>query len=480
MMNKALWIGVGVMALAGAAQAQTAKPDNAQGEVSLTIYNNDLALVQDKRELTLPVGRSAQEFADVSAQIRPETVTLSAPGAGVVEQNFDYDLLSPERLVDKGVGQGVTIIRTNPGTGAETVEHGTILANNGGTLVQIGNRIEVLADMKARLVFDKLPDGLKARPTLSVTLDAAQGGKRPVNLSYLSRGFGWKADYVALFDEGAGKIDVQGWVTLNNTSGTSFPHAKVLLVAGAVATSTDESAEDRPRGVMGTQTADREQVGDFYIYPIKARTTVANAQQKQVSFLDVKGAPAAKTYYYRNGWLAGHDDAQSFATVLSFSNARNGGLGDALPAGTVRVYMRDAQGNLQFVGEDQIGHTPMGSTLVLKTGEAFDVKIKPTVDKREKIDSAEWERVARYRVNGKVGVLEAAKTYWRTHMTYRLTNARAVPASVEVVQAGLGGDTRVSAESQPGSQRNADERVWKLTIPAQGEITLTAQIDTRY
>jgi hypothetical protein len=480
MMNKALWLGVGLMALAGGARAETARPDNAQGEVSLTIYNNDLALVQDKREITLPAGRSAQEFADVSAAIRPETVTLSAPGAGIVEQNFDYDLLSPERLVDKGVGQGVTIIRTNPGTGAETVEHGTILANNGGTLVQIGSRIEVLADMKARLVFDRLPDGLKARPTLSVTLDAAQGGKRPVSLSYLSRGFGWKADYVALFDESAGKMDVQGWVTLNNTTGTSFPNAKVLLVAGAVGEGGDADRGDRPDGIAGIEASDREQVGDFYVYPIKARTTVANAQQKQVSFLDVKGAPAAKTYYYRNGWLAGHDDAQSFASVLSFSNARQGGLGDALPAGTVRVYMRDAQGNPQFVGEDQIGHTPMGSTLVLKTGEAFDVKIKPTVDKREKIDSAEWERVARYRVNGKEVQVEAAKTYWRTHMTYRLSNARAAPVSVELVQAGLGGDTRVSAESAPGSQRNPDERVWKLTIPAQGEVTLTAQIDTRY
>lgn len=482
MMNKAVWMGVGLVALAGAsaAMAQDGKPASAQGDVALTIYNNDLALVQDRREISLPAGRSAQEFADVSAQIRPETVTLSAPGAGIVEQNFDYDLLSPERLVDKGVGQGVTIIRTNPATGAETVEHGTILANNGGTLVQIGNRIEVLSDMKARLVFDHLPDGLKARPTLSVTLDAAQAGKRQASLSYLSRGFGWKADYVALFDEGAGKMDMQGWVTLTNTTGTSFPHARVLLVAGAVGAGEEYGAPDRPRAIMGTQAGNREQVGDFYVYPIKARTTVANAQQKQVSFLDVKGTDAAKTYWFRNGWLGGSDEARSFATVLTFSNARNGGLGDALPAGTVRVYMRDAAGNPQFVGEDQIDHTPMGSTLALKTGEAFDVKIKPTVERREKIDSAEWERVARYRVNGKVAQVEVAKTYWRTHMSYRLTNARAVPVRVEVVQAGLGGDTRVSAESVAGSQRNADERVWTVTIPAQGEVVLTAQIDTRY
>jgi hypothetical protein len=149
---------------------------------------------------------------------------------------------------------------------------------------------------------------------------------------------------------------------------------------------------------MGTQAAAREQVGDFYLYPIAGRTTLANAQQKQVSFLDVKGAPASKSYWFRNAWLGAGSEAQSFATVLNFSSAKEGGLGDALPAGTVRVYMRDARGQPQFVGEDSIEHTPMGSTLALKTGEAFDVKIQPTVEKREKIDLGEWERVARYRI----------------------------------------------------------------------------------
>lgn len=466
-----------------------ARAETAQGAVSLTIYNNDLALVEDVRDLVLPAGRARQEFADVSAQIRPETVTLAGPDFGVVEQNFDYDLLSPQRLVDKGVGQGVTVIRTNPATGAETVEHGTILANNGGTLLRIGSRIEVLGQMtNARLVFDQLPEGLKARPTLSVTLDAQRAGRRPVSLSYLSRGFSWKADYVAQFDEVAGKLDLQGWVTLNNTSGTAFPDARVLLVAGAVGEQEGGNRYRRPHpaGVMGTQAAAREQVGDFYLYPIAGRTTLANAQQKQVSFLDVKGAPASKSYWFRNDWLGSSGEAQSFATVLNFSSAREGGMGDALPAGTVRVYMRDAKGQPQFVGEDQIGHTPMGSTLALKTGDAFDVKIQPTVEKREKIDSGEWKRVARYRItsDGKaseVGV-DAARAYWRTHMAYRITNARARPVTVEVVQAGLDqgwNDTRVSAESVPGTQRNADERVWRVTVPAQGEVVLTAQIDTR-
>ncbi|OYZ28864.1 MAG: DUF4139 domain-containing protein, partial [Novosphingobium sp. 16-62-11] len=157
---------------------------------SLTIYNNDLALVQDVRQMNLPTGRTRQEFPDVSATIRPETVTLNASGTGIVEQNFDYDLLTPEKLMDKAVGQTVTVVRTNPATGAETREAATILANNGGTVVRIGDRIEVLNQYGARVIFPSLPAGLRARPTLSVTLDTTTPGARPVSLSYLSRGFG--------------------------------------------------------------------------------------------------------------------------------------------------------------------------------------------------------------------------------------------------------------------------------------------------
>lgn len=483
--------GVAMSATALAQGAQSPVAASAQGEVSLTIYNNDLALVQDVRQMALPTGRSRQEFPDVSAQIRPETVTLNATGTGIVEQNFDYDLLTPDKLMDKSVGQTVTLVRTNPATGAETRESALILANNDGTVVRIGDRIEVLERYGARVIYPSLPAGLRARPTLSVTLDTTNPGARPVTLSYLSRGFGWKADYVALFDEAAGKIDVQGWITLNNNSGTTFGKAKVLLVAGAVGDGNQGYSPRRP--VMpgnrpGMQSANRESLGDFYVYPIDGRTTVANAQQKQVSFLDVAGAPAAKAYHFRNGWLSSQTEAQSADTVLRFSSSREGGLGDALPAGTVRVYMRDARGQPQFIGENSIGHTPMGSSLALKTGEAFDVKVQPVVEKREKIASGEWERTARYRINvngqpAREVTVDAEKSYWRTTMTYKVTNAKASPVTVEVVQAGLDGwwhDTRIPSESIKGEQRSADERIWAVPVPANGEATLTVQFDTRY
>lgn len=485
------------LAVSGAAGAQ-ADGANAQGDVSITIYNNNLALIQDTRQLSLPSGRSKQDFPDVSAAIRPETVSIQAEGAGVVEQNFDYDLLSPDKLMDKAVGQTVTLVRTNPATGAETSEPAEVLANNNGTIVRVGNRIEILGGQ--RVVFPSLPPGLRARPTLSVTLDSSRAGRRPVTLSYLSRAFGWKADYVALFDEKAGKLDMQGWITLTNSSGTGFGNARVLLVAGKPAGSDDDDEDDddgngyrpaRPSGNRaGTQSAAREQLGDYYVYPIAARTTVANAQQKQVGFLDTAGVPATKGYTFRNAWSGQSNDPQGVDTVLRFSTARAAGLGDALPQGTVRVYMRDAQGQPQFIGENTIPHTPMGSTLAIKTGEAFDVKVKPTLVRRERIQSDEWERSARYRVtvSGKPPTLvqvESSPTYWRTTMSYTLTNARAEPVTVELVQAGLdrswsGWDVRVPSESQTGQQRSQDERVWMVAVPAGGEVTLTAQFDTRY
>ena len=472
------------------ALAQTI-PTSAQGDVSLTIYNNDLALVQDVRQMSLPTGRHRQEFPDVSAAIRPETVTLNAGGTSIVEQNFDYDLLTPEKLMDKAVGQTVTLVR-----GADDKrETATILANNGGTIVRVGNHIEVLQNYSARVLFSSLPPGLRARPTLSVTLDTTAPGARPVSLSYLSRGFGWKADYVALFDEAAGKIDVQGWITLTNNSGTTFDKAKVLLVAGAVGDGSGgynggfrPQRPMRPGNRPGTQSANRESLGDFYVYPIAGRTTVANAQQKQVSFLDVGGAPATKAYHFRNGWLSSQTEPQSADTVLRFSTSREAGLGDALPAGTVRVYMRDARGQPQFIGENAIGHTPMGSSLALKTGEAFDVKVQPVLEKRDRIDSGEWEKTARYRITtpGKAPsevTVESEKVFWRTTMTYKVTNARATPVTVEVVQGGLDNwwhDARVPSESIKGEQRSADERVWQVPVSANGEATLTVQFDTRY
>jgi len=452
--------------LAAPALAQNEIPppsQSAQGDVAVTIYNNNLALVQDTRQLDIAAGRSRREFPDVSAQIRPETVTLTGSDVGIVEQNFDFDLLSPQALIQKAVGETITLVRTNPATGAETRERARVLAANGGVVLQIGERIEVLRDdgLPVRVIFDRVPENLRARPTLSVTVESQNGGRRPVTLTYLTPGLAWQADYVALFDESAGRMDVQGWITLTNNSGTEYRNADTLLVAGAVGQGNRRGYPPPSRGELreaGTETAGRERLGDFYLYPLPERTTIANRQTKQVSFLDVQGTPAARAYEYRNPWLGTQDQPQSANTVLRFSSSREQGLGDALPAGTVRVYQRDARGNPQFVGESPIGHTPMGSDLGLVTGQAFDVKVQPVVERRERLSGDRW----------------------RTTMRYTLTNARPAPVTIDLLQSGLWGDTRIVEESLPSERRSADEALWRVPVPANGEATVTATFDTRF
>jgi hypothetical protein len=453
--------------------AVPAPSQTAQGDVAVTIYNNDRALVEDKRMLDLPGGRSRQEFRDVSASIEPATVTLNGRGVGVVEQNFDFDLLSPDALMKNAVGQEVTLVRVNPASGQETRERARVLAANGGVVLQIGDRIEVLRDdgLPARVIFDGVPVSLRARPTLSVTVDSQGAGRRPVTLTYLTTGLAWAADYVALFDEANGRMDVQGWVTLTNNSGTPYVNASTLLVAGAVGQAPNRYGyggyappppppPPPPGGMVraGMETSGRERIGDFYLYPLPERTTIADKQTKQVSFLDVKNAPAARAYEFRNGWLSTSDQPISAYTVLRFSSSREQGLGDALPAGIVRVYQRDARGNPQFVGEHRISHTPMGSDMSLATGQAFDVKVRPVVEERTKVSSGRW----------------------KTRMRYTVTNAGPKPITVDVVQAGLWGDTRIEAESLKSERLSADEARWRVPVAANGQATVTATFDSRY
>lgn len=436
---------------------------NAQGDVSVTIYQNGQSLVQDVRQLSLPAGRSRQEFPDVSANIRPATVTLSGPGIGIVEQNFDYDLLTPAKLMEKAVGQTVTLLRTNPATGQETRVRAKVLAANGGVVLQIGSRIEVLRDdgLPVRVIFDRVPPNMRARPTLSVTVEAARGGRIPATLSYLTPGLGWTADYVTLFDDKTKTIDVQGWVTLTNNTGTTYDKANVLLVAGNTNRGGRRGQISFPTGTIdqaGTESNDRERLGNYYLYPLAERTTIANAQQKQVSFLDVKRAPARSTYEYVNRWLGSRSNFVSASSVLKFSTSRSGGLGDQLPAGTMRVYMRDKRGDPQFIGESRIDATPMGSAMSIRTGDAFDVKVKTLVTERKRINSRRWQ----------------------TSMSYEITNARSQPITLDLAQSGLWGDVRVKSESLPSTRISADKLEWKVPVPANGRAVVNAIFDTRY
>ncbi|HSG33807.1 MAG TPA: DUF4139 domain-containing protein [Sphingomonadaceae bacterium] len=493
-----------LLAIQPGALAQSSDPTapSAQGDVSVTIYNNNQALVQDIRQLDIAAGRSRIEFPDVSAQIRPETLSFSAAGAGIVEQNFDFDLLTPSKLMEKAIGQTVTLVRTNPATGAETRERAEVLSTVGGVVVKIGERIEVLRDdgLPVRVIFDGVPQNLRARPTLSVTVESNRSGTRPASIRYLTPGLGWSADYVSLYDEARGTIDMQGWVTLTNNTGTTFNNADTLLVAGNPGGQSQRGYASPGRALPpgassgsfdpGTETADRERLGDFYLYPIAERTTIANAQTKQVSFLDVQAVPARKVYRRDIYWLQNEEQPVNVSSEIAFSSSREGGLGDALPAGTVRFYQRDAEGNPQFIGENGIGHTPMGSELSLRTGDAFDIFVQAEVEKRERITADEWVTYKRWQVisDDKIvsqGTVDYAVTYYRTTMRYTLTNAKPEPVTVELYQTGLdrgwwSQDYRVVSEDVAGEQINSDRRKYTITVPANGEREVRVTYATKY
>lgn len=432
--------------------------------LTLTIYNSDLALVEDIRSIDFAAGRSRQEFKDVSARIRPETVTLTSQGIEILEQNFDFDLLTPEKMMEKAVGKAVQIVRINPGNGQEVTETATVLSVNNGVVLKIGDRIEVLqADgVPTRVIFDKVPENLRARPTLSVNVESKVAGRRDAALTYLTNGLSWKADYVALFDEKAGKLDLQGWVTLTNTSGTTFASATTQLIAGNInLVRNDNSYEWQQQQRRTTRAAGKEAEGarplaDYYVYPLAEPTTVANNQTKQVGFLDAEGVAASKVYEYNARWFETLQEPAHAHSVVRFANSSSGGLGAQLPAGVVRVYVRDTSGKPKFVGENGIEHTPQGSELSVKIGEAFDVTVQPTLERQTRA------------------------SFWRSEysMTYLVRNARAHPVTVDIRQAGLWREGRVVEESIKSTRPDAHTLQWAVPVPANGETKLTFTVET--
>lgn len=462
-----LAIGAALLPLAAAAQ-EPAGPDR----VALTIYNQNIALVEDVRTLTLPAGRTRQQFPGVSASIRPETVGISGRGLEVVEQNFDYDLLTPDKLMQSAVGEEIGLVRINPGTGAEETVRATVLAANQGVVLRIGDHVEVLRDdgVPTRVIFDEVPANLRPRPTLTVTLDAEGAGSRETTLSYLTTGLQWKADYVARFDEAAGRLDLNGWITVTNNSGSSFNQAETRVVAGDIALIEPvynpyqqyRPQPPRPRGDRGdgTEQGGPGGLADVYVYPLPEPVTVANNQTKQVGLLDVAGVSAAKRYRAEFPTFETLEQPQAADVAVTFSNSQAAGLGRALPAGVMRVYVRDSNGEPRFIGEDALDHTPGGSEIAVTTGQAFEVTVQPRVVSEESRPPQPWP-------------------WWRTRYTveYTVRNARAQPATVELRQKTWGRNLEIVETTNGGVVLDSRTLGWSVPVPANGETVVRAVID---
>ena len=358
-------------------------------------------------------------------------------------------------VMEKAVGKRVQIVRTNPGNGQQVTETATVLAANAGVVLKIGDRVEVLRDdgTPTRVIFDGVPENLRARPTLSVTVDSTRTGRRDAALTYITRGLNWHADYVAVFDEKASTLDFQGWITLINQTSTTFADAKADLVAGSPQAAGGFNPGPIRNVVRGgaETTANPNQIGDTYFYPLKERTTIAANQQKQVGFIEADQVPARRVYQFQAMGFQSQTNPTHVDAVLQFSNSRAGGLASPLPAGAVRIYMRDADGALKLIGENSIGHTPQGSDLSLRTGEAFDITVQPTEETEQAVD----------------------RKRTRHEMAYLIRNAKDTPVTVQLRQGAGMPNLKVLEESIKSERVDASQVQWEIQVPAQGETKLT-------
>ena len=367
--------------------AHAAPPESTAADrtaVAVTVYNQNLALVRETRNLKIAAsGPGMLRFMDVPSQINPRTVHVRplAPGGPVVrEQNYEFDLISPEKLMEKYVGREVEIVEQADDLTTRTAK-ATLLSTNGGPVYKIGDRI--VLGQTGRVTLPDLPAELVARPTLVWSLDAPKAGTIPAEVTYLTDGMSWSADYVAVVEADDKSAGLSGWVTIDNRSGATFENATLKLVAGDVRRVLDQQYQAEGMVAMRAKAApdqfEEESFFEYHLYTLDRPTTVKDNQSKQLALFSASSIPVTKRlllagqhHFYRGQFGTG-SQPQKVAVVLEIKNAAAGGLGMPLPKGTVRVYKKDKSGAEQFVGEDAIDHTPKDETIFLHVGDAFDV-----------------------------------------------------------------------------------------------------------
>lgn len=373
------------------AQTTVTSTDQDQQELAVTVYNSNIALVRDVRRVRLPDGVSDLRYMDIAAQVNPATVhivSLTSPKElNVLEQDYEYDLLSPMKLLQKYVGKELTLIRviTDNNSTKEVPVQAVLLADNDGPVWKVGN--EIITGMGAdRYVFPDLPENLYSKPTLVWLLDNHRAGEQTVEASYLTNQVNWNADYVLTVHSDQKSADLNGWVTIVNQCGASFRNAQLQLVAGEL------NRVAAPRGPMqfqmmakagvagGVPQFEQEAISEYHLYTLERRTNIQENETKQISLLAATGTTIEKVfevdgqqYYYQNPQSPGQPTKEPVKVFIKFKNSEGNSLGIPLPAGTVRVYQGDSKGRVQFIGEDRIDHTPKDETVSLHIGNAFDV-----------------------------------------------------------------------------------------------------------
>lgn len=438
--------------------------DSAQQSLALTIYNDDLALIKDRRLVRLEAGDNRLAWRNVSVGIRPETALLNTPddvaSLTLIEQNFDFDLLTPESLLKKYLGRRVEVIRSND-EGERTKESATVLAVNEGVVLRYDDRIET--EVVGHLSFPDVPDDLRDQPTLVLHLRSDSDAEGPLELSYLTSGLSWRADYVADLAADERSMDLNGWITLTNNSGIAYRDAQVQLVAGEVnRVRPPMPPPAMERGLVMAAAApmpEEESLSEYHLYSLPHRTHVLNQQTKQVALLSAPGVAVTKALIAQgqaHAYRAGMGDGWTPVPITSYLEFVNkeGALGIPLPKGTVRVYTKDSRGNAQFIGEDAIDHTPKNEKVSLKLGESFDVTAR-----RKQLDFK------------KLAGSGAYDYLYEASFEMEIKNAKQEPVSVTVRER-IPGDWEILKESQPHTKDAAHLASWQVQVPADGATEL--------
>jgi hypothetical protein len=465
---------VGAAGALGQTAEQTTTARDRQS-VNITVYNSNLGLVRETRRLTLPQGLIALRFADVTAQIRPETVhlaSLTAPASlRILEQNYQYDLLNPGKLLDKFVGKEITLVMRRFQNNTETFEpvQATLLSNNGGQVWRINGQIVINPTNITEMRFPDLPKNLVATPTLVWDVENREGGSQNVEASYLTAGMNWRADYVLLVNADDTKGDLQGWVTLTNASGATFEDARLQLVAGDVNRVSDQRtyslAGAMVRKDMSSEPQFQEQgFFEYHMYTLQRPTTIRDNETKQVSLVEAAGFEVKKEfvlngqhYYYTNYNSPGQPIIEKVGVYMQFRNSQQNKLGMPLPAGTIRLYKKDDKGNQQFIGEDKIDHTPKDEDVRVKVGDAFDI-----VAERKQTD---------YKV-----ILSGHMYEYAYEIKFR--NHKDGPVSV-VVNEPIGGDWEMVSSTFEAKKTAAFAAQFTVSVAKDGEATLAYRVRVR-
>ena len=448
--------------------------DKDQVDLAVTVYNSNIALVRDVRQIHLSVGVFPLKFEDVAASINPATVhfrSLTEPAKlSVVEQNYEYDLLDPQKLLQKYVGREVTLVRAEKDAGStKWIEtKALLLSDNNGPVWKIGN--EIATGMGADSYrFPELPGNLYSRPTLVWTLDNRGTNAQKVEASYLTNNMNWNADYVLTVTRDEKAADLDGWVTLTNNSGVAYDNAKLQLVAGEVHQVTPapmaRAMNDKvlAEGAAAKQFV-QEGFSEYHLYSLERRTSIQNNESKQISLLNGTGVPVEKylmvegqAYYYRNPQGIGNAIPQPVKVYYRFKNDQKSQLGMPLPAGTVRVYQADSKGGIQFVGEDTIIHTPKDETVKIYVGNAFDVVCERKQTDYKKLASDLHE------------------------MEYEITlrNHKDGPVTVEVREP-VGGDWEVINSNFKPEKLDATTIGFQIPVEKDGSATLTYRVRVKW